>query len=71
MTRDIKYGACGHMFDPDLNRAVAGMYDEQGYDFMIWSDQMCLTIPRSHLDARTSSPRPSTGTSTRSWTPGR
>jgi hypothetical protein len=35
------------MFDPDLNRAVGQMYEQQGYDFMIWSDQMMLTIPRS------------------------
>jgi phthiodiolone/phenolphthiodiolone dimycocerosates ketoreductase len=45
--RRVKYGPCGHMFDPDLNRAVGQMYEQQGYDFMIWSDQMMLTIPRS------------------------
>ena len=45
--RSVQYGPCGHMFDPDLNRAVGQMYEQQGYDFMIWSDQMMLTIPRS------------------------
>jgi len=35
------------MFDPELNRAIGRMYEQQGYDFMIWSDQMMLTIPRS------------------------
>ena len=45
--REIKYGAVGHMFDADLNRAAGQLYEQQGYDFVIWSDQMCLTIPRS------------------------
>jgi len=45
--RNVKYGPCGHMFDPELNRAIGRMYEQQGYDFMIWSDQMMLTIPRS------------------------
>jgi phthiodiolone/phenolphthiodiolone dimycocerosates ketoreductase len=35
------------MFDPELNRAVGRLYEQQGYDFIIWSDQMMLTIPRS------------------------
>jgi phthiodiolone/phenolphthiodiolone dimycocerosates ketoreductase len=45
--REVKYGVCGHMFDPDLNRSIGQLYERQGYDFIIWSDQMCLTIPRS------------------------
>src|SRR5581483_10805110 len=45
--REVKYGVCGHMFDPDLNRQIGRLYEQQEYDFIIWSDQMCLTIPRS------------------------
>jgi phthiodiolone/phenolphthiodiolone dimycocerosates ketoreductase len=44
----IKYGAVGaHMPPPDTNMAVAKLYEEQGVDFMVWWDQLNLTIPRS------------------------
>lgn len=45
--RDIKYGACGSISDTQMNRAAAQMFEQAGYDFIIWPDQMNLTIPRS------------------------
>ena len=45
--REIKYGACGSISDAQVNRAAAQMFDQAGYDFIIWPDQMNLTIPRS------------------------
>jgi phthiodiolone/phenolphthiodiolone dimycocerosates ketoreductase len=45
--RDIKYGACGALTDVQMNRMAAGMFEQQGYDFMIWADQMGMTIPRT------------------------
>lgn len=45
--RDIRYGACGSLTDVAMNRMAAQMFDAQGYDFMIWPDQMGMTIPRS------------------------
>lgn len=44
---EIKYGACGALTDAQLNGAVAQMFEQQGYDFIIWADQQSLTIPRS------------------------
>jgi phthiodiolone/phenolphthiodiolone dimycocerosates ketoreductase len=45
--RDIKYGAAGHLSDWELNRAAVQYYEAQGYDFVIWADQMSMFIPRS------------------------
>ncbi|WP_197515446.1 LLM class flavin-dependent oxidoreductase [Mycobacterium sp. E1747] len=45
--RDIKIGMTGGLSDLQLNRAGAQEYEQAGYDFMIWADQMSLTIPRS------------------------
>ena len=45
--RNIKYGACGALSDAKMNRPVAEMIEQAGYDFMIWADQMSLTIPRT------------------------
>lgn len=45
--RDIRYGACGSLTDVAMNRMAAQMFESQGYDFMIWPDQMGMTIPRS------------------------
>ena len=45
---EIKYGAVGaHMPPPEINMQVAKLYEQQGVDFMVWWDQMNLTIPRS------------------------
>ena len=45
--KDIKYGACGVLSDAKMNRPVAEMFEQSGYDFIIWCDQMSMTIPRS------------------------
>lgn len=45
--RDIRYGACGAMSDVQMNRGAAQMFEAGGYDFVIWADQMSLTIPRT------------------------
>lgn len=45
--RDIRYGACGVLSDARMNRPVAEMFEQAGYDFIIWCDQMSMSIPRS------------------------
>jgi phthiodiolone/phenolphthiodiolone dimycocerosates ketoreductase len=45
--REIKFGAAGHLSDADLNRAAVQFYEQQGYDFVIWADQMSMFVPRS------------------------
>jgi phthiodiolone/phenolphthiodiolone dimycocerosates ketoreductase len=45
--RDVKYGMAGHLSHPDLNRIAVQTYEQAGYDFAIWADQTCLTIPRT------------------------
>ena len=45
--KDIKYGACGVLSDATMNRPVAEMFEQAGYDFIIWCDQMSMSIPRS------------------------
>lgn len=44
---DIRYGAAGHMSNWELNRAAVQYYESQGYDFVIWADQMSMFVPRS------------------------
>jgi phthiodiolone/phenolphthiodiolone dimycocerosates ketoreductase len=45
--RDVKYGMAGGFSDVGMNRGAAQAFEAAGYDFMIWADQMSLTIPRS------------------------
>lgn len=46
--RDIKYGAAGIHFPPvEGHQSAVRMYEKAGFDFTIWADQTCLTIPRS------------------------
>ena len=45
--KDIKYGPCGVLSDARMNRPVAEMFEQAGYDFIIWCDQMSMTIPRT------------------------
>jgi phthiodiolone/phenolphthiodiolone dimycocerosates ketoreductase len=46
-SRPPKYGACGALMDVNMNRGACQMFEAQGYDFVIWADQMSMTIPRS------------------------
>ena len=45
--RDVKYGMAGGFSDVAMNRGAAQAFEAGGYDFMIWADQMSLTIPRT------------------------
>jgi phthiodiolone/phenolphthiodiolone dimycocerosates ketoreductase len=46
--RDVKYGALGIHFPPvEAHFEAARMYEASGVDFMVWADQMSLTIPRT------------------------
>jgi len=45
--RDIKYGPCGVLSDAKMNAPAAQMFEQAGYDFIIWCDQMSMTIPRT------------------------
>jgi len=45
--RDIRFGMAGGFSDVLMNRTSAQSFEAAGYDFMIWADQMSMTIPRS------------------------
>ena len=47
MTRKIRYGAAGvHVPPLEMHQGLARMYEQAGFDFMIWADQTSMTIPR-------------------------
>lgn len=45
--KHIRFGAAGHLSNAELNRAAVQYYEAQGYDFVIWADQMSMFVPRS------------------------
>lgn len=46
--RDVKYGTNGVEFPPpEANVAACQGYEAAGFDFVVYWDQTCLTIPRS------------------------
>ncbi|MET0984272.1 MAG: LLM class flavin-dependent oxidoreductase [Steroidobacteraceae bacterium] len=45
--KNIKYGPCGVLSDAAMNGPAAVAFEQSGFDFIIWCDQMCMSIPRS------------------------